>query len=68
MGWKKRSSGRIYDSPSGHAFIIGERSKRIIGMVLYSKACWKFDAAENRGEEAEEHECPNNFEGRSKSM
>ena len=51
MGWQKRSSGRIYESSSGHAFIIGSRSKGIIGMVLYSKAFWKRDAAEKRGEE-----------------
>ena len=38
MGWQKRSSGRRYDSSSGHAFIIGASSKGIIGMVLYSKA------------------------------
>ena len=38
MGWQKRSSGRRYDSSSGHAFIIGARRKEIIGMVLYSKA------------------------------
>ena len=68
MGWQKRSSGRRYDSSGGHAFIIGERSKGIIGMVLYSKACQKCDAAEKRREEAEEHECPKNFEGSSKSM
>ena len=40
----------------------------VIGMVLYSKACRKCDAAEKRGEEAEEHECPKNFEGSSKIM
>ena len=37
-------------------------------MVLYSKAFRKFDVAENRGEEAEEHECPKNFEGSSNIM
>ena len=68
MVWQKRSSGRIYDSSSRNEFIIGGRSKGIIGMVLYSKACPKCDAAEKRGEEAEEHECPKNFEGSSKSM
>ena len=57
MGWQKISSGRRYDSSSGHAFIIGARSKGIIRMVLYSKACQNCDAAEKRGEEAEEHEC-----------
>ena len=37
-------------------------------MVLYSKACQKCDDAEKRGEEAEEHECPNNFKGSSQSI
>ena len=68
MGWQKTSSGKRYDSSSGHAFIIGAKSKGIIGIALYSKACRKCDAAEKRGEEAEEHECPKNFEGSSKSM
>ena len=37
-------------------------------MVLYSKACRNCDSAEKRGEEAEEHDCPKNSEGISKSM
>ena len=37
-------------------------------MVLYYKACHECDYAENRGEQAEEHECPKNYEGSSKSM
>ena len=37
-------------------------------MVLYSKACRKCESAEKKGEEAEEHEYPKNFEGSSKSM
>ena len=53
MGWQKRSSGRRYDSSSGHAFIIRSRSNVIIRMVLYSKACRKCDSSEKRGEEAE---------------
>ena len=48
MGCQNRSSGRRYDSSSGHAFIIGARSKGITRMVLYSKACWKCNAAEKR--------------------
>ena len=68
MGWQKRSYGRRYESSRGHAFVIGARSKGIIGIVLYSKAFRKCDAAEKRIEEAEEHECPKNFEGSSKSM
>ena len=52
MGWQKRSSGRRYDSSSGHAFIIGGISKGIIVMVHYYKACRKCDAAEKIGEES----------------
>ena len=47
--WKKRSPRRRYDSSSGHAFIIGARSKGIMVPVLYSKAFRKCDAAENIG-------------------
>ena len=46
MVWQKRSSGRRYDSYSGHAYIVRGRSKGIIGIVLYSKACRKYDYAE----------------------
>ena len=37
-------------------------------MVLYSNACRNCDAAENMGEESEEHERPKNLEGSSKIM
>ena len=56
MGWQNRSSGRRYDSSSGHAFIFGGIKKGIVGMVLYSKACRKCNSTENKGEESEEHE------------
>ena len=68
MGLQNISSCRRYDSSIGHAFIIGGRSKYIIRMVLYSKACHKCESAEKIGEETEEHKCPNNLEGSSKSM
>ena len=32
-------------------------------MVFYSKAFQNCDSADKRGEEAEERECPKNFEG-----
>ena len=32
MGWQKQSTGHRYDSTSGHGFIIGYRSGRIIGL------------------------------------
>ena len=68
MGGQKISSRRRYDSSSGHAFIIGVMYKVIIGMFLYSKAVQKCYDGGNKVKEAEEHECPNNFNGRSKIM
>ena len=37
MGWQKRSTGGRYDSMSGHGFIIGCRSKKIIGVDVRGK-------------------------------
>ena len=68
MGRQKRTSGRRYESSSEHSFIICGIYKGVIGMVLYSKACQKCDATDKRGEEGEEHDCPNNFEGSYKIM
>ena len=68
MGWQKRSSGRRYEYSSRHSFIISGRSKWIIGMVLYSKAYRKCGATKKRGEESEEHDFLNNFEGSSKRI
>ena len=68
MGWQKISSGRIYESSRGHAFIISGIYKRIIGMVLYSNTIQKCDAADKRDEEAEENNSPKKFQGTSKSM
>ena len=44
MGWQKRSSGNSYDSPSGHAFLVGSRTKKIIAMIVMAKQCSKCDA------------------------
>ena len=35
-------------------------------LITAVRACRKCDTAEKKGEEAEEHECPKNFEGSSK--
>ena len=41
MGWNKRSTGRIYDSLSGHGFIIGCRTGKVIGYGVSKKKCAK---------------------------
>ena len=37
MGWQKCSTGHRYDSMSGHGFIIGCRSGKIIGLDVKGK-------------------------------
>ena len=39
MGWSKRSSGNRYDSLSGHAFLVGGHSRKIVGAKVTSKKC-----------------------------
>ena len=37
MGWNKRSSGNRYDSNSGHAFIIGGITKKLLACACFQK-------------------------------
>jgi hypothetical protein len=39
MAWQQRSSGRKYNSPTGHAFFIGGRSCRPICLDIKCKIC-----------------------------
>jgi len=41
MGWQKRASGVQYNISSGHGFLVGAHSNRILGCVCYSKHCAK---------------------------
>ena len=66
MGWNKRSSGNKYDSISGHGFVLGGNSKKIINYRCMSKCC-RICALSKKGKEVP-HECPKNHEGSSKSM
>jgi len=85
MGWQKRAAGRIYNSSSGHGFLIGAYTNKIIDRTCYSKSCctckrnWKKQGLSceeaTKGEilgeiksNIEDHRCPRNFNGSSKSM
>ena len=68
MGWNKRSSGNKYDSMSGHGFVLGGRTKKILQHMVLSKQCSKCSIAAAMKRSAEEHECPKNHTGSSKSM
>ena len=68
MGWQQRSSGHKYASNSGHGFIIGGLSRKVVGMVVFSKLCSTCAQAEKVGGSPPTHECVKNFDGSSKSM
>ena len=69
MGWQKRSSGRRYDSLSGHAFAIGGLTKKVIACEVVCKHCQLCETRKAAGKEKDEaHECPANYVGSSKGM
>ncbi len=39
MGWQRRSSGSAYNSMSGHAFLVGANSNKILKRIVFSKSC-----------------------------
>ena len=67
MGWNKRSRGNRYDSNSGHAFVIGARSNKIVDLRVLSKTCRVCQYAEKHNKKVQ-HVCPKNYSGPSKSM
>jgi len=68
MGWNKRSSGHKYDSMSGHGFVLGGQSKKVLQFRCMSKQCSKCALAAKNKVAPKTHECPKNHEGSSKSM
>ena len=68
MGWQKRSTGRRYDSMSGHGFMIGCRTGLIIGLDVRGKKCAKCHQANKKNLPVRDHKCPINYEGSSGAM
>ena len=71
MGWQKRSSGRKYDSPSGHMFLVGSETGEIISytcMSLNCRQCLINKKNRKLNKPEKEHECFKNFDGHSKAM
>jgi len=72
MGWQKRSSGRRYDSSSGHAFLVGMRTRKPVAMCLKSAfcrvCCFHINQRNLEPEDVPEHECMVNHSGRAGSM
>ena len=72
MGWQQKGSGRCYNSKSGHAFFIGDKTRLVVAKELCSRACatcksW-YTTHPMDGIEPPEHRCTINHEGTSGSM
>ena len=69
MGWQKRSSGRRYDSLSGHSFLVEASSRKPVAFTLRSKFCSICSRHNNdTGTPVRAHTCTINHEGSSGSM
>ena len=68
MGWQKRSSGRRYDSLSGHGLFIGKHTKKVLAYCVKSKECITCNNLLINNVDIPDHMCPKNHEGSSKSM
>ena len=68
MGWSKRSFGNRYDSLSGHAFMIGCHSQKIITVIVTAKQCRACSSHERKGMEPPQHNCPTNYTESSKAI
>jgi len=68
MAWQKRSSGRRYDSLSGHEFVIGSKTRKPIMMCIKSKFCRICSLAKARDVVPRNHQCVINHTDSSGSM
>ena len=77
MGWQRKSMDHIYNSRSGHPFLIGMETKKVVSMVIYCKDCKKCNLYARQIKEGKaattshppSHRCPKNYADKSsKSM
>eukprot|EP00957_Ditylum_brightwellii_P090457 6888950-Ditylum_brightwellii.AAC.1 len=64
MGWKQKGLCSL----SGHALMVGTRSRKIIDCVVCAKECQKCQRSKRRKKEAKKHQYPKNYEGCSKDI
>lgn len=66
--WQKRGTGRAYNSLTGHASLIGNKTKKCIGISVMGKRCRICEHAEKKGVPPRNHNCCRNWSGSAKSM
>ena len=68
IGWSKRVGGRIYDSASGHGYLVGVNSGRIVGWGVKKKKCSQCEVMLRKYDEILPHDCNINYSGSSGGM
>jgi hypothetical protein len=74
MGWQQRSSGHNYNSPSGHALMVGALTRKPLALCVKSKLCNACRFYKKKYPELDDddimqtHECWKTHSGSSKSM
>ena len=67
MGWQKRSSGRAYNSRSGHGALIGKESGKVLDYGSRISNCKQCEVNESAKID-KTHSCRMNWGGSSKAM
>jgi hypothetical protein len=71
MGWQVRSSGGKYGSSTGHALLIGARTRKVLDSVIFNKkcgVCTKHEKCTRSATNVRNHVCVKNYNGSSKLM
>jgi hypothetical protein len=68
MGWNKRGGGRVYDSLSGHGFLVGCKTGKIISFGVLKKSCVTCEKSNTQQQQLLPHRCNVNHSGSSGSM
>ncbi|XP_052073042.1 uncharacterized protein LOC127711130 isoform X2 [Mytilus californianus] len=66
--WQKKGSGKSYNSLSGCASLIGQKTGKVLNVKIKSKNCRTCDVAKRKGIVPKEHKCSKNHTGSSKGM
>ncbi|XP_052067585.1 uncharacterized protein LOC127706898 isoform X2 [Mytilus californianus] len=66
--WQKKGSGRAYNSLSGVASLIGQKTGKVLHHTMRSGDCRVCTIANRKGEVPRKHKCTKNWTGSAKAM